>query len=91
MMDKFQGEINNIKNDNKELKEGYKNLVNENKEIKEKVEKTDNRINNLEDIAKNSGAAKMSELKKRLKELEKKNQNKAYYSQVFQENLYSII
>ena len=33
----------------------------------------------------------MSELKKRLKELEKKNQNKAYYSQVFQENLYSII
>lgn len=91
MMDKFLGEMNNIKNDNKELKEGYKNLVNENKEIKEKVEKTDNRINNLEDIAKNSGAAKMSELKKRLKELEKKNQNKAYYSQVFQENLYSII
>ena len=91
MMDKFQGEMNNIKNDNKELKEGYKNLVNENKEIKEKAEITNNRVNNLEDIAENSGAAKMSELKKRLKELEKKNQNKAYYSQVFQENLYSII
>ena len=91
MMDKFQGEMNNIKNDNKELKEGYKNLVNENKEIKEKAEITNNRVNNLEDIAENSGAAKMSELKKRLKELEKKNQNKAYFSQVFQENLYTII
>ena len=91
MMEKFHGEINSIKYDNKELKEGYKNLVKENKEIKKKAEKIDNQINNLEEIAENSGTAKMSELKKRLKELEKTNPNKAYYSQVFQENLYTII